>query len=208
MNVRLTSVVGALAVLVGLAIVFARGLASGLTPEWALVVLVGVLAVVQGARFAQGRRRTELQETETADPEKRYDAPTPGDDVEESLAVAGRWSRAGRMRRRQLRERLSAAAVRAVIDEAGCSREEAARRIRSGEWTDDPVAAAFVSSEVGLSTSQRARLLVRARSPLGQYRLSFARTVRVVEELTAVDYAPREDEATDGSAAEPSGVEP
>lgn len=186
MNVRLTSVVGAVAVLLGLAVVFARGLASGITPEWALVVLVGVLAVVQGLRFVQARRRTDLRETETSDPEKRYDAPTPGDDVERSLAVARKWSRAARSTRRSLRERLTNAAVQAVMDETGCSRAAAVGQVRSGAWTDDPVAAAFLGPDVRLSRRDRARLLVRTRSPLGQYPHSFARTVAAVDALTTV----------------------
>lgn len=187
MNVRLTSVLGAIAVLVGLAMVFARSLAGTISPQWALVVLVGVLAVIQGLRFAQSRRRTELRETETGDPEKRYEAPTPGDEVEESLALARRWSRAGRTTRKKLRDRLAETAVTAVMDESGCSREEAARRVRTGDWTDDPVAAAFLSPEFTLSARQRARVLIAARSPLAQYDASFARTVRVVASLTAVD---------------------
>lgn len=187
MNVRLSSALGALAVLVGLAMVFVRSLAGAISPQWALLVLVGVLAVIQGLRVAQGRRRTELRETETGDPEKRYEAPTPGADVEESLALAGRWSRAGRIARRKLRDRLQEAAVTAVMDEAGCSREEAARRVRAGDWTDDPIAAAFLSEEVALSARQRGRLLVAARSPFGQFGAAFARTVRAVASLTAVD---------------------
>lgn len=186
MNVRPASILGAVAVLIGLAVVFARGLASGITPEWALVVLVGALAVLQGLRFAQSRRRTELRETETADPERRYDAPTPGDDVESSLAIAKRWSRAGRAKRQKLRERLTNAAVRAVMDESGCTATEARQRIQRGTWTDDRVAAAFLSPDVTLPTRSRARLLVRSRSPFSQYGHSFARTVAVVEGLTDV----------------------
>lgn len=187
MNVRLSSALGALAVLLGLAMVYVRSLAGAISPQWALLILVGVLAVIQGLRLVQSRRRTELQETETDDPERRYEAPTPGDDVQESLALARRWSRAGRTTRSKLRDRLHEAAVTGVMDEFGCSREEAARRVRAGDWTDDPVAAAFLGDAVTLSARQRGRLLVDARSPFGQYSTSFARTVRAVASLSAVD---------------------
>lgn len=197
MNVRLSSVLGAFAVLLGLAMVYVRSLAGAISPQWAMLVLIGVLAVIQGLRIAQSRRRTELRETETDDPEKRYEAPTPGDDVQESLALARRWSRAGRTTRSKLRDRLHEAAVTAVVDEFGCSRAEAARRVSEGDWTADPVAAAFLGDEVTLSARQRGRLLVDARSPFGQYGTSFARTVRAVASLTAVDRSAAETEVTD-----------
>jgi hypothetical protein len=203
MNVRLTSVVGALAVLFGLLVVFAQGLASGLTPEWALVLFVALLAILQAGRFAQSRRKTQLRETETADPEKRYDAPTPGDDIDAWLDVAGRWSRAGRTKRRQLRDRLAEVAARALMDEQGCSYDDAVRQIRQGTWTDDRVAAAFLSPEMTLSTGERARLLVRARSPLAQYRRALARTIVVIERLSLPDYGAADGSGSAGAAGTP-----
>lgn len=195
MNVRLSSVLGAAAVLAGLAMVFAQRLAQGLSLQWALVLLVAALAMVQALRFVQGRRTVELRETETGDPELRYEAPTPGDDVAETLAATRRWSRRGRNAQTQLRERVGEAAIVAVMDERGCSREAAYERVRSGEWTDDPIAASFLSREVALTPRERAQLLVAARSPLSRYQAAFARAVRAVAERSGADVVPEPEEA-------------
>ena len=182
MRLRLSAAVGAVAVLVGLAISFQQGLAGAIPASWAFVLLVAVVAGVQTLSTVFSRRGTPIQGADTGDPERRYEAPTPGDDLAETLAFARRRSRAGDRPRDRLRERVADIAAAAVADAAGCSTDEAAERVRTGEWTDDPVAAWFLGEEVGLPPATRARLL--AAAPFSQFEASFDRTVREVERLS------------------------
>jgi len=181
-NVRLSGVLGAIAVLIGLVFIFRREFAATLSLEWTLVLLVAAAAGLQALRFVQERRHTPLEATETGDPERRYEAPTPGDDADETLRLAGGWSRRGRRSRNRLRERVAQAATAAIADTAGCSREAAARRVQEGEWTDDPVAAWFLSDSVALDRRERLRLLLG--SPFSRFGAAFDRTVRAIEERT------------------------
>jgi len=70
----------------------------------------------------------------------------------------------------------------AVVNATGCRQEEAARRIESGEWTDDPVAAAFLSEQVSLTARERLRLVLG--SPGSQFLTQVDRAVKAVERLT------------------------
>lgn len=56
-----------------------------------------------------------------------------------------------------LREPLREAAIAVVASREGVDRETAAARVERGEWTDDPVAAAFLSSSVRAPPSVRWR---------------------------------------------------
>lgn len=187
MKVRFSGVVGAFAVLTGLLFIVQREFAASISLEWTLVLFVSGVAGVQALRFVQTRRGTSLEATETDDPERRYEAPTPGDDADEALGIAHGWSRQGRRSRRQLKERVGEAAATAIMDAVGCSRAEAIRRIESGEWTDDPVAAWFLSDTVELDRGERLRLLMG--SPLTRFGTAFDRTVRAVEALNRGEMA-------------------
>jgi hypothetical protein len=178
-RLRFSAVLGVLAVLLGFILLVQRELAAALSLEWTLVLLVAVAAGVQALRFVQSRRQTPLQATETPDTEQRYQAPTPGDDVDEALGVARGWSRRGRRSRNQLRERAGEAAIAAIIDATGCSRAAAVERVQRGEWTDDLVAAWFLSDTVELGRRERLRLLLG--SPLSRFGAAFDRTLRAVE---------------------------
>lgn len=182
MKLRLSAAIGTLAVLAGLAVLVWQDLAAALSLEWALVLLVAIVAGLQSLRFVQRRRTTPLQATETSDPEQRYTAPTPGDDADESLSSASSWSVQGRRARSSLRDRVGTAAVAALVDATGCREEEAARRIKTGEWTDDPVAAWFLSESVTLSPRQRLQLMIT--SPGSRFATGFDRAVRAVEQLS------------------------
>lgn len=182
MNVRLSGIIGAIAVLVGLLFIVQREFAAALSLEWTLVLFIAAIAGIQALRFVQERRHTTLEATETADPERRYEAPTPGDDADQTLGLASGWSRRGRRSRAQLRERVAEAAAAAIVDTTGCSRSEAIQRIQRGEWTDDPVAAWFLSDTIELGPRERLRLLLG--SPLSRFGAAFDRTVQAVEALT------------------------
>jgi|AntRauTorcE11898_2_1112593.scaffolds.fasta_scaffold29102_2 hypothetical protein len=182
MRLRFTAAIGAIAVLVGLAISFQQGLASAIPASWAFVLVIAVVAGVQTIRTAFSRRRTPIQAAETGDPERRYEAPTPGDDLAETIALSRQRTRGTDRPRDRVRRRVATAAAAAVADAEGCSLEEAGERVRTGEWTEDPVAAWFLGEAVGLAPAERARLL--ASAPFSQFEASFDRTVREVERLS------------------------
>lgn len=175
----LSAAIGALAVLVGLAVSFQQELAALVPGSWVVVLLVAIVAGIQTVSAALSRRRTPLEEAETGDPERRYEAPVPGDELIETLRYARNRSRAGDRPRDRIRERVADAAVAAVADAEGCSEEAARDRIRAGEWTDDAVAAWFLGEEVGLPANERARLL--ASAPFSQFEAAFDRAVRAVD---------------------------
>lgn len=77
----------------------------------------------------------------------------------------------------EVRERIREAAVALVASRGGLDRETAAGRIERGEWTDDPVAAAFLSESV------RAPAAVRWRERLSTTPRVVSRARRTVETL-------------------------
>lgn len=181
MRLRISAAVGAVAVLVGLLVSIQQGFAGLIPVTWAFVLLLAAVAAIQTVNAGFTRRSTPILETETGDPERRYEAPAPGDDLAETLALARRRSRAGDRPRDRVRDRVADAAVAAVVDVEGCSTEAAQDRVRHGEWTDDPVAAWFLGTDVPLPRSERARLL--ATSPFSQFDAAFERTVRAIDRL-------------------------
>jgi len=179
---RAVAAVGAVAVLVGLFVSFQQAFAGLIPATWAFVLLVAVVAGVQTVSTVFSRRGTPLLETETGDPERRYEAPRPGDDLADTLGIARQRSRAGDRPRDRIRSRTADAAVAAVVDAQGCSEEAARERVENGEWTDDPVAAWFLAEEVELPTGTRARLL--ASAPFSQFEAAFSRTVGAIERIS------------------------
>ncbi|WP_435347556.1 DUF7269 family protein [Haloarchaeobius sp. HRN-SO-5] len=148
MNLRtVLSVVGVALALTGFVLVAVPGLASSVALDDAVLVVVGLLAVVQGVRVAWSRRRSPYEQVETPDPEDAQDLPTPGDEFDDLLVDAGTDRRAVKSRE-TVRERLKRAAVATIVRTQGCSRTEAQRRVDEGEWTDDPYAAAFFTGRV------------------------------------------------------------
>ncbi|USZ72861.1 DUF7269 family protein [Natronosalvus halobius] len=84
-----------------------------------------------------------------------------GDDVEHALErqTLGE-DRAERVRRRRAQNRVRIAvtdAVMATLIDCGYDAEDAREAIRSGTWTDDPRAAAYLSDAVTLSNQTRLR---------------------------------------------------
>ena len=140
---RAVAAVGFGALLVGFASLLLRA-TFGFSLNYTFVTMVGLLAAAQGLRYASARRGIETVETETGDPEQRYQVPTPGDDFDARLAGAGGWSLRGVSERRTIRERLHSAAVDALVIHDNCPIDEAERRIREGTWTDDPYAVDFL----------------------------------------------------------------
>jgi hypothetical protein len=171
----LTAAVGVVAVLGGVA-----GLAGfvvpGLSATFVFVIVVGVVAGVQGLRYALGRRHVDYRATDTGDPELRYRVPTPGDDVDRRLSERG-W-RASNVT--ELKTRLREAAVETLVLHDNCSTDRAERHLEEGTWTSDPVAARYLGADVPLSLVDRVRLVVRGQSSTS------ARAARTIAAIEAV----------------------
>lgn len=181
---RLAGIVGAVALVVGFVALFQRGLAGLFDFSYTVVTLVGALALVQGARYGLARRGLERPEVDLGEPETRYEVEVPGDDVDERLLRTGGLTHRSTERRERLRGRLREAAVETVAAREGLSTRRAARRIDDGDWTDDPVARAFLSEahSYPLSVPFRARL-----SGATTFTFALARAVDAIERVEEGD---------------------
>ncbi|MFC5366545.1 DUF7269 family protein [Salinirubrum litoreum] len=158
---RVALLLGVVTTLFGLAVVVQRGLASTVSLDYLFVTLVGLLALVQGVRLVNERRSQEAYAAETGDPEVRFSVPTPGDELESELQGLGGWAPHGVEHRKRARQTLYDAAVETLVTQTGVSEETAEERVDDGSWTDDPVAARFLSRnapEVPLGTRIRGLL--------------------------------------------------
>lgn len=79
-----------------------------------------------------------------------------------------------------IRERLEDSAIRVIKARNGLDDERAVQAIEDGVWTDDPVAAAFLSSRRGQPLSERLR---SALDPGRAFRRRVDRTLSAIEEL-------------------------
>jgi uncharacterized repeat protein (TIGR01451 family) len=117
-----------------------------LGPDRAVVVLIGVLALLQALRVIQLRRHGKLHEAKTADPERSVTTPIPGEDIESVLAqFVDRHQVHGYKRR--IREGLTAATVAVLTRFEGYTESEAKKQVCAGVWTDDVYAASFLGDE-------------------------------------------------------------
>ena len=114
---RFAGTVGVVAAAAGFVFLLAPSYAGYVDVSEGFVILVGVVALLQGLRVVSRRRRSRVVEFETPDPETRQSLPTPGDDFDDDLAV--RRGRHWAARRERVTERLEAAAVDAITYEIG-----------------------------------------------------------------------------------------
>ena len=164
---RIATVIGVIAIALGLLAFLLPGLVSNL-PGNAPLVLFGLGAVVLGVGYATNA----LEEGTWADlppVEAGYSVPTPGSSFDDAIAIGNE---------RAVRERLRTLAIE-VLMETGASRVEANDRIDRGSWTDDLVASAFLARKrLPLSARIRAYL-----SPKPALELYADRAVAAIETL-------------------------
>ncbi len=172
---RLLVVVGVASAVGGVVLVARPGLAT--FGERSLLVGLGVLALVQGGRVALDRRGASQEVAETPDPETEQDLPVPGDDLDEALSAVRRRTatvsrgakRSRRQRRATVRERIETAALDTIVRQYGCTRERARRALETGEWTDDPDAAAFFTGDLdGVGPRGRLRRMLASEPPFSR----------------------------------------
>jgi len=160
---RLFLLVGVVATTAGLAVV--AGVSFGLELTDIFLGLVAALAALQGLRYVQRRRDTPSNTTVTDDPEARISVPVPGADFDDDLVSAmgqgTRWAA-----RERVVDRLETRAKEALVARGGHAPEEAAALLKTGGWTDDPVAARFLGASVSIPLRQRVRLFLSGRSSL------------------------------------------
>lgn len=147
----LSALVGAVAVLVlpGLGTQVAAAL-SALSPSVVVALLAAVAVAVTLLRASGSSARAPVQRRVRPDRDAPDRAPVLGASVTESLARATDAD-ATRARRTDGRDRVRAAlrdaAVDAVAVSEGVDRDAARETVLTGEWTDDPRAAAVVGDE-------------------------------------------------------------
>lgn len=181
--------VGVAVVTVGILLAVAPEVAAtlGLDLPTLSIALVGLVCLLLAYLGVQSRRRTSFTYTDVPEVETRRSFDRPGSDFASDLDAVRRNPRAGRWRER-VHDRLHEAAIDALTAE-GNSESRAADRLASGEWTDDPDAAAFFATNPRTRTwRERARTLVSDEP-------TFVRRARRVVAVL--------DRRTDGPTADP-----
>lgn len=216
---RVLIVVGVVAATGGIALVLVPQL--GLFGGRSILVVLAAVALVQGIRVVLDRRGHVPDVGETPDPETEQDLQAPGDELDEALARVGRrapgsvgprGARRAKRRRETVRERIESAAVQTIVRRHGCTHERARRAMETGEWTDDPDAAAlFTGKAEGIGTTERIRRLFGTEPPFARRARRAAIAVgelaeaETVEELPPVDPSESEErERTERTGKEDS----
>ncbi|WP_148412938.1 hypothetical protein [Haloferax sp. KTX1] len=178
---RLFLLVGVVATVAGFAAV--AGVSLGLELTDVFLGLVAALAALQGLRYVQRRRDSAPNTTVTGDPEARATVPIPGSDFDDDLvSAAGRHTRWAA--RQRVVDRLETRATEALVARGGHAPEEAAALLKTGGWTDDPVAARFLGASVSVPLRQRVRLFLSGKSSLAD---RAERTVAAIERVGTAD---------------------
>lgn len=171
---RILAIIGIGTVLAGFVILFERGLAGLFDFGYTFVTLVGMLAVVQGLRYALGRRKTERVTLDLGEPERRYVVDVPGDDLDDRIRRSGGRTRGAARARERIRTRLRDVAAAELVATRNYTESEAEDAIAAGTWTDDPAAAAFLSE----TRSMPIRDIFRARlAGMSSFRFGMSRTI-------------------------------
>ncbi|SDR08086.1 DUF58 domain-containing protein [Natronobacterium texcoconense] len=134
----LAAFVGAIAVSSGL-------LTIGLSEMTVVVVSLAVLAI---AYRSLSRRRGARTQIGTPEPERTVTVEVPGETVVDALSTFRRVSSRHGSVSRRISDGLRDAAVAVLTRFEGDSPETAERRLEDGTWTDDPLAAAFLSQKL------------------------------------------------------------
>lgn len=139
-----------------------RSLVDILGNDYFVVAMFASVGLLVAASVLYSGREATLQQAETPTPERPVTAPAAGDAVDSALASrTALLPVVGADRRERLRRRLRDAAVETSVRFGERSREAAVERIETGDWTDDPEAAAFLAGR-SPGFEARVRALLRA----------------------------------------------
>jgi len=177
--VRTLAVVGAGTVLAGFVVLFERGLAGFLDFNYTFVTLVGVLALVQGLRYAGERRSAERTSVDLGEPERRYVVGVPGEDLDDRIRRSVERTRGGHRARERVRGRLRDVVTAELVATREYTPGEADDAVRDGTWTDDAAAAAFLSETLSMPVRETLRARLAGQS---SFRFGLRRTIAELEE--------------------------
>ncbi|WP_135363883.1 DUF58 domain-containing protein [Halosimplex halophilum] len=186
---------GLVVVLAGLAAVVGVDAVPDLPFGNGVVAGISISAILTGALVLVRRTFTDYETATTADVEYRESVTVPGADFDDALAGAIHGTSRRRVdARRDATDRLRRAALAIYAQAERIPEAEAREAVAAGTWTDDPVAAEFLSAESSVATTgDQVRSLVGRRPKLA------TGADRVLVELAAL--APGVDAADWGSEA-------
>lgn len=165
---RLAGALGLVALGVGLLAIRYPGLAA-VDLDRVVVTAIGLVAVVQAGRVVQARRAADREEAATPDPERVARPPPPGDDLETALEQF-LDARTIYFHRSRIREALRSAATAVLTRYAAYSSADIPAVLRTGAWTDDRYAAAFLAGDAAPVPPLRAQLRALVRGESGFHR--------------------------------------
>lgn len=176
---RPTIVAGVVAVALGFVAILDRGVAGAFDLGYLFVTFLGIVAGATGVYYVSRRRNVSRELTAFDDPERRYRAAVPGDDLDDQFATIP-IERRLRTSHRGVRDRIRRAAVRALVTHEGYDHRTAREAVENGTWTEDPVAASF------LATDGQYPPRLRLEAFLGRVDVSEIGARRSVEAIVAV----------------------
>lgn len=161
-------VLGGLVLLLGLLTVLApagaagsvRALVAFLGNDYVLVAIVGALALLLGLSVLAVRGKSGLDQAAPPPPEPIYPVPRHGESIDAFLAGQDVGNSSGSDSPDEMRARLRTVAITTVMRAANCTQAEARERVETGAWTDEELAADFLTETEtpGLGTRLRAAL--------------------------------------------------
>lgn len=172
---KLYAVVGAGVFLLGLLTVLSPsvagaipidGLVAFLGGPYILLATVGVIAFVVAVSVLVARSIEGIDESTPPDPEDVYRVPHPGHDFDEFVDGGLRLRLSlFRDRHARVRARLQRTAMATLMRADGLDRTEAREAVATGAWTDDDLAASFLSERHTPDVGERLVAAVRGESP-------------------------------------------
>ena len=193
---------GGLAVLFGVVLFFAEGLAESVPLNLAAAQLAAIMAILLTLWIA--RTRYNASPTETAVPDVEYPLSTsaPGDDLDRLVYRLVELGEGRIEYREQIFERVKEITAAVIVERHGVSREEAMGMLEDGSWTESDLAASFFGApgrSVG-SPSLVDQLKARFTDQDSQYEQQLAATVAAIESIA--DFSDRSSDDDD----EPKGA--
>lgn len=148
MNLRTTfAVLGGVAGVVGLALVFVPGLGEDVGVARAFVFVLGMLAAVLAVADVRTLAGSEVDQADPDDVEAGVEHSRAGGEVDDLLAAAARgYDRSTQDHRDEVEERVREAAFDVLARREDATRAEVETMLAEGSWTDDPYAAAFLGA--------------------------------------------------------------
>ena len=141
------AVVGLFAVVAGLTFAFRPGTAAGFRVGEIAITAVGITVFLYAGVVLLGRVKTERQVGAPPEPELLPEGPVLGDGFDDLVASAGGSSSVAIERRQRLHRRIERVALAAIRRHSDCTESEARKLLDAGDWTDDPLAAAYFNDD-------------------------------------------------------------